>query len=121
MRVKMCTMVSMDYFFTVHHELGHIQYYLQYQNQPYAFKDGANPGFHEAVGDLISLSISSTKHLKKIGLLKNFVKNPRALLNNIFKIVSYLSEEPRWLRNFFATEEIFWMQMIRITHPELNI
>lgn len=24
--------------------MGHIQYYLQYKNQPVVFRDGANPG-----------------------------------------------------------------------------
>ena len=40
----------MDQFSTVHHEMGHIQYYHQYKNQPHVYRRGANPGFHEAVG-----------------------------------------------------------------------
>lgn len=30
----------MDQFFTAHHELGHIQYYLQYQHLPQVYRDG---------------------------------------------------------------------------------
>ncbi|XP_063699461.1 angiotensin-converting enzyme-like [Culicoides brevitarsis] len=84
-RIKQCTRVTMDQFFTVHHELGHIQYYLQYQHQPYVYREGANPGFHEAVGDVLSLSVSSPKHLTKIGLLKNYEPDQEALVNQYFK------------------------------------
>lgn len=43
-RIKMCTKVNQDDFRTIHHEMGHIQYYLQYKNQPYMLRSGANPG-----------------------------------------------------------------------------
>lgn len=61
----------MEQLFTVHHEMGHIQYYLQYKNQPVGFRRGANPGFHEAIGDVLSLSVSTPKHLEAIELLKS--------------------------------------------------
>lgn len=32
-------------------------------------RDGANDGFHEAVGELMAMSFSTTKHLNAIGLL----------------------------------------------------
>lgn len=43
-RIKMCTDVTHKDFITVHHELAHIQYFLNYRNKPKAFRDGANPG-----------------------------------------------------------------------------
>lgn len=61
----------MEQLFTVHHEMGHIQYYLQYKDQPVGFRRGANPGFHEAIGDVLSLSVSTPKHLQTIGLLES--------------------------------------------------
>ncbi|CAG0887268.1 unnamed protein product [Cyprideis torosa] len=64
----MCTSKNMGDFITVHHEMGHIQYFLQYQDQPILFREGANPGFHEAVGDLMSLSVSTPSHLEGLGL-----------------------------------------------------
>lgn len=70
-RIKQCTTVTMEQLFTVHHEMGHVQYYLQYKDQPVSFRSGANPGFHEAIGDVMSLSVSTPNHLKKIGLLSN--------------------------------------------------
>ena len=68
-RIKQCTDVTQAQLVTAHHELGHIQYYLQYWDLPSVFRTGANPGFHEAVGDLMALSVNTPKHLKEIGLL----------------------------------------------------
>ena len=59
----------MEQLFTVHHEMGHVQYYLQYKDQPVGYRRGANPGFHEAIGDVLSLSVSTPKHLHTINLL----------------------------------------------------
>ena len=67
-RIKMCTKVNAEDFSTVHHELGHNFYQRAYKNQPVFFKDGANDGFHEAIGDMIALSITPD-YLVKIGLL----------------------------------------------------
>ncbi|XP_058122546.1 angiotensin-converting enzyme-like [Anopheles ziemanni] len=84
-RIKQCTRINMEDFFTVHHELGHIQYYLQYQHLPSVYRSGANPGFHEAVGDVLSLSVSTPKHLEKIGLLKDFVLDEESKLNQFYR------------------------------------
>ncbi|MEQ2159703.1 hypothetical protein GOODEAATRI_025768 [Goodea atripinnis] len=70
-RIKQCTTVTMEQLFTVHHEMGHIQYYLQYKDQPVGYRQGANPGFHEAIGDVMSLSVSTPKHLHEINLLES--------------------------------------------------
>jgi peptidyl-dipeptidase A len=68
LRIKMCTEVTAEDFVTVHHELGHNFYQRAYNKQPYLFKNGANDGFHEAIGDAIALSITP-KYLQQIGLL----------------------------------------------------
>lgn len=65
-RIKQCTSVNSYNFVTAHHEMGHIQYYILYKDQPLTFRSGANPAFHEAVGDLIALSVSTPAHLKKV-------------------------------------------------------
>lgn len=65
-RIKMCTEVNMDNFVTIHHELGHIQYFQQYKDLPVALRYAANPGFHEAIGDTIILSVSTPQHLLKV-------------------------------------------------------
>ena len=67
LRVKMCIEVNADYFTTVHHELGHNFYQRAYNKQPLIFRNGANDGFHEAIGDSIALSITPA-YLKQLGL-----------------------------------------------------
>ena len=79
-RIKQCTDINHNDLVTTHHELGHIQYYLQYWNQPYEYRTGANPGFHEAVGDTLSLSVDTPQHLKKIGLLESYTADDGTLL-----------------------------------------
>ena len=67
-RVKMCTKVNSTDFVTIHHELGHNYYQRAYNKQPQLYLDGANDGFHEAIGDFVALSITPD-YLVKIGLL----------------------------------------------------
>ncbi|GAB0092396.1 Angiotensin-converting enzyme [Sergentomyia squamirostris] len=85
-RVKMCTTINMEDFITVHHEMGHIAYFIQYKDQPVVFRGGANPGFHEAVGDLIALSVSTPTHLQKIGLLQNYADTIEDNINALFQM-----------------------------------
>ncbi|WP_298743309.1 M2 family metallopeptidase [uncultured Brevundimonas sp.] len=68
-RIKMCTQVNAEDFYTVHHELGHNYYQRAYKDQPFLFKNGANDGFHEAIGDFVGLSASTPTYLNQIGLL----------------------------------------------------
>lgn len=67
-RIKMCTEVKASDFITVHHEMGHVEYYMQYSDLPQIYQEGANKAFHEAVGDTITLSASTPQHLKAINL-----------------------------------------------------
>lgn len=85
-RIKQCTRVTMESFVTVHHEMGHIEYYLQYHNQPASFRSGANPGFHEAIGDVLALSVSTNRHLQRIGLLESFVEDEETKINQLMRL-----------------------------------
>src|SRR5215469_12182352 len=67
-RLKMCIQITGEDFLTIHHELGHNFYQRAYSKQPPSFRDSANDGFHEAVGDTIALSITP-EYLVKLGLL----------------------------------------------------
>ena len=58
LRIKMCIQKNEEDFVTIHHELGHIFYYQAYNHLPTLFQGGANDGFHEAFGDLLTLSIT---------------------------------------------------------------
>ena len=68
LRIKMCIQKNEEDFITIHHELGHIFYYQAYADLPEVFQSGANDGFHEAVGDLLSLSITPS-YLKDIDFI----------------------------------------------------
>ena len=68
LRIKMCIKVNADDFTTIHHELGHNYYQRAYNEQPYLYLNGANDGFHEAIGDMVALSITP-EYLVQIGLL----------------------------------------------------
>ena len=67
-RIKMCITPTAVDFTTIHHELGHNFYQRAYKDQPVIFRDSANDGFHEAIGDTIALSVTP-EYLVKIGLL----------------------------------------------------
>jgi peptidyl-dipeptidase A len=58
LRIKMCIDITDEDFNTIHHELGHNFYQRAYNQQPVLFRDSANDGFHEAIGDAIALSIT---------------------------------------------------------------
>ena len=64
----MCIKVNTDDFVTIHHELGHNYYQRAYNKQSYLHLNGANDGFHEAIGDAVALSITP-EYLVQIGLL----------------------------------------------------
>jgi len=68
LRIKMCIEITAEDFSTIHHELGHNYYQRAYRHQPFLFRDSANDGFHEALGDSVALSITPA-YLKQIGLL----------------------------------------------------
>jgi peptidyl-dipeptidase A len=69
LRIKMCIDITAEDFATIHHELGHNFYQRAYNTKPFLFRDSANDGFHEAVGDTIALSITP-EYLVKLGLLE---------------------------------------------------
>lgn len=68
LRIKMCIKVNSSDFVTIHHELGHNYYQRAYNKLSYLHLNGANDGFHEAIGDTIALSITP-EYLVQIGLL----------------------------------------------------
>ncbi|XP_036127492.1 angiotensin-converting enzyme 2 isoform X1 [Molossus molossus] len=119
-RIKMCTKVTMEDFLTAHHEMGHIKYDMAYAEQPYLLRNGANEGFHEAVGEVISLSVATPKHLKVIGLLQpDFNEDNETEINFLFKqalsIVgtlpfTYMLEKWRWMVFKGEIPKEQWMQ-----------
>ncbi|XP_018333266.1 angiotensin-converting enzyme [Agrilus planipennis] len=94
-RIKQCTEINTESFVSAHHEMAHIQYYLHYVNQPYLFRDGANPGFHEGIANAIGLSIFNPSHFRRIGWYKNGTDNYETNINFLMiKALEKLSYAP---------------------------
>jgi len=68
LRIKMCIEITGEDFTTIHHELGHNIYQRAYRELPFLYRNSANDGFHEAIGDAIALSVTPD-YLVKVGLL----------------------------------------------------
>lgn len=91
-RIKMCIQKDAEDFITIHHELGHNYYQRAYKEQPFIFKNSANDGFHEAIGDTVALSITPS-YLQQIGLLDtvpNASKDIGLLLKQALDKVAFL-------------------------------
>ncbi len=69
LRIKMCIDPTAEDFQTIHHELGHNVYQRAYNTQPYLYRQSANDGFHEALGDAVALSVTPP-YLQEIGLIE---------------------------------------------------
>ena len=102
-RIKMCITPTAEDFTTIHHELGHVYYFLAYRNLDPMFRNGANDGFHEAIGDTVALSVTP-EYLKKIGLRDSLPTKEQeigTLLNKALEKVAflpfgYLVDKWRW-------------------------
>lgn len=83
----MCTKVTMDDFLTAHHEMGHNQYQMAYRNLSYLLRDGANEGFHEAVGEIMSLSAATPGHLQSLKLLPDNFTYDKGTVGEMFPLI----------------------------------
>jgi len=117
LRLKMCIEINAEDFATVHHELGHNFYQRAYSRQPPLFRDSANDGFHEAIGDAIALSLTP-EYLKKVNLLEKTPppgKDVGYLLNMALEKVAFLPfglliDKWRWEAFSGAVPEARWNQ-----------
>lgn len=80
-RIKMCIEPTEEEFTTIYHELGHIYYYLAYNDLPPLFQSGAHDGFHEAIGDTIVLAMTPD-YMASIGLVDTPQTSNEALINS---------------------------------------
>lgn len=125
-RIKMCTEVNFENLYVVHHEMGHIEYFMSYAHQLPLFRNGANSAFHEAIGDTIALSIFNKNHLHFLNLTDSVVESKEESVNFLMKMAlqkiaflpfGYLIDKYRW--NIFRgniTEDNYnqeWWRMRR--------
>ncbi|KAI4566791.1 hypothetical protein R6Z07F_011022 [Ovis aries] len=104
-RIKKCTEVTIKDLLSIFHQMGHIQYFLQYKNLSVIFRAGANPAFEEAVGSVVTLSASSHKHLLNRGLLSQQHQDKEEEVNFLMSVAlekiafipfAYLMDLFRW-------------------------
>ncbi|XP_018346449.1 PREDICTED: angiotensin-converting enzyme-like [Trachymyrmex septentrionalis] len=104
-RIKQCTRITMEDLLSIHYEMAHLQYYLQYKDHPLLFRNEAIPGFHEAVSDAIGLSIFTRQHLHKIGLHNNLTDDYDSSINFLMLMAlrkvaympfAYIVDQWRW-------------------------
>ena len=92
LRIKMCIHQTAEDFTTIHHELGHNFYQRAYDKLPVIFRDSANDGFHEAIGDTIALSVTP-EYLVRIKLLDRAPDPSRdlgLLMNKALEKIAFL-------------------------------
>nr|XP_012232034.1 PREDICTED: angiotensin-converting enzyme-like [Linepithema humile] len=70
-RMFACLETKPQDFDVIYHEMGHVQYYMAYQNQPSFFKNGINSAFHESIGDAVSYGAASLRHMQRLGFMQN--------------------------------------------------
>jgi peptidyl-dipeptidase A len=104
LRIKMCIKQTYDELRTIYHELGHIYYDAAYKNQPPLFQDSAHAGFHEGIGDTVTLSMTP-QYLAEVGLIGSAEESEQAVINRQMQMAldkiaflpfSKLIDEWRW-------------------------
>ena len=80
LRIAMCIKQTFDELRVIYHELGHNYYQWAYKDQPPLFWDGAHAGFHEAIGDTVTLSMTP-EYLAEVGLLESAEQSEEAVIN----------------------------------------
>jgi peptidyl-dipeptidase A len=85
LRIKMCIQPDEESLATIHHELGHNYYEHAYYRLPWLFHNGANDGFHEAIGDAVLLSVTPA-YLKELGLLDALPADDKGVINVQMKV-----------------------------------
>jgi peptidyl-dipeptidase A len=135
LRIKMCIEINDENFSTIHHELGHNFYQRAYNRQPFLFRDSANDGFHEAIGDTIALSVTP-EYLQKIGLLQSVPDSSKDLGLLLYKALEKIAFLPfglmidKWRWQVFSGEippekynEAWWQLRLKyqgVAAPEVR-
>ncbi|XP_069364028.1 angiotensin-converting enzyme-like [Maniola hyperantus] len=69
-RLLYCSGVTFEDLYVIHHEMGHIQYYMAYETQPALFRQ-ANTALHESIGDTIMYGVVTPQHLHRLRLIND--------------------------------------------------
>ncbi len=131
--------MSQSHFLTVNHEMGHTQYQMSYRNQvdvhkkkfldliffnsthslqqSYLFRDGANPGYHEGVADIVSLAVSTVSYYQHLGLLGKEV-DPTDHETNINALFTTALQRLAFLPAGYVVDKIRWDLYSGLVDPD---
>ncbi len=93
-RSLMSVVPNAEWYETVHHELGHIYYFISYSTPevPILLREGANRAFHEAMGSLMGLAAMQKPFLAHRHLIDPNVKTDemRTLLKEALNYIVFI-------------------------------
>lgn len=93
-RCLMSVVPNAEWYETVHHELGHIYYFISYTNPdvPILLREGANRAFHEALGSLMGLASMQKPFLAHLDILpaNTDTDSIRALLKEALNYIVFI-------------------------------
>ena len=93
-RSLMSVVPNSHWYETVHHEYGHIYYYLSYSNKevPYLLREGANRAYHEALGSMMGLAAMQKPFAAALGLVDANAKtdDTKQLLKDALNYVVFI-------------------------------
>lgn len=133
-RIIQCTEIDLEDFIQAHYKVSNVQYYMLYANQPFVYRDGPNPAFHEAIGMLvifvivfkfsdyicvslfflcaaqaIGLSVGGPVHLQRIGLLNTPIQTANGnTVINIEYLLAMAMEKLPYLAFSLSIEKWRW-------------
>ncbi|XP_031620875.1 angiotensin-converting enzyme-like isoform X2 [Contarinia nasturtii] len=96
-RMIVCAEQTVRDFGVIVHEMGHLQYFMAYKNQPTVFQDG-NAAIQESIGDAIFLGIMTPHHLNRLNLLpdKYLMSNkPSVFTESMMRIIHSRQQNQR--------------------------
>ncbi len=93
-RSLMSIVPNAQWYETVHHEYGHIYYYMSYSNPdvPYLLREGANRAYHEALGSMMGLAAMQKPFAAGLGLIDPNTKtdDTKQLLKDALNYVVFI-------------------------------
>ena len=103
-RTLMSIVPNSHWYETVHHEYGHIYYYLSYSTPevPYLLREGANRAYHEALGSMMGLAAMQKQFVAGLGLVDSAtqIDETKQLLKNAMHYVVFIPWSTGTMSNF---------------------
>lgn len=84
--MKVCTTRDREGYVAAHRILSHIQYFLQYEDQPVVYRSAANQALYEAIGGAFALSAVALQHFAEIEWVEEVDETDEAYINMLMDV-----------------------------------